>query len=141
MDAVIHGIIVTYHCGRGSVLLLRRTDMSLDQLVADYAQSRVDKGYWFARFDWSVIASADKEYLKGKKKKLIGRRIICKVTKDPKWRATWLSVDLEQQRVALPERYNYAALSRPPKRHNSSRPFQEAPKVNNLGRPWGGMMY
>jgi hypothetical protein len=135
----IHGIIVSYEAGRGTLLLSRGTEAALARLASIYLKSRVDKGFWFARFDWAVIATADKQDLKGKLKNLLGRRVICKVAQDPKWRATWLSIDLDSKRVVLPERRRNPIRSRPTKKNSSSRPRQEAPSLNNLARPWGGM--
>ena len=144
LNVPIHGIIVSYDAGRGSILLQRRDQVQIDALAAAYAKSNGDAGFWFARFDWNNITLADKELhktLPRKSRKLLGRRVICKVIKDPKWRTTWLSVDFDQPCVLLPERRTNPAPQGGGGKRSPSRNFRSAPKHNNIGRPWGGMQY
>jgi hypothetical protein len=148
MTRPINGVIVAYDAGQGVLLLQRASIASVEELAKRYARSKEDRGFWFARFAWSDIAESDRELLqqdgKSIRKTLLGRRVICTVAKDPKWRALWVSVDLDRGKLSLPERRahpeRYLVASAGGRKGESQlQRRRAAPRSNNLRRPWGGM--
>ncbi len=164
MSGAIRGVVVAYDAGHGVLLLQHRSFRTLPELVRQYAASQEDCGFWFASFTWSVISDSDKRRIEqllsanqGRRRRnqrrrfrsihavLLGRYVTCKVAKDPKWRASWISVDFENEKVQLPdrrvhtERYGSNKGSHRPSVREKivQRVAQRGP--NNLRRPWGGV--
>jgi len=55
MSVEVQGIIVEYSGMCGIVLIRHRSYQTLDELARAYAASKIDKGFWFAKFLWKSI--------------------------------------------------------------------------------------
>lgn len=118
--ADLRAVIVGYDGGRGILLVQHRKSPTLEATVGSYLQSPGDRKHWFAFFKWTSINKSDRAEVesrykevagtpreKGKKAKglgrvLVGMTVVCNLKKDPKWQATYLSIDFDAVRFDIP---------------------------------------
>jgi hypothetical protein len=98
----VEGLILSYHSkyGSGVVLLNRPGKSKFIEVIEEYMQDTLDKGYWFAKFEWSALDKDCKTKILSRIKHsrtrfqqrldlnrfMMGRLIICDVARSPKWK-------------------------------------------------------
>lgn len=150
-EVQVEGFIVTYGDNHGSVLLRHCSIPSLKDLACRYRSRRTQK-LWFASFQWKHLLPYHDNLRANKRQtlqhQLIGRRVVCKVVKDPRWRVISLYLDLQSARLITPPPPSNKGWFAPwevgkkkssPKKFNKRMIFATRSGGSNIRRPWGGM--
>ena len=154
MGTQFRGIVVAYNGMCGVVLLRHHSFQTIGELAKAYAESKIDKGFWFAKFSYQDLSLAER---KASKKLLVhdmilGRQVACEIAKDAKWHCISISFMKRSRRLELPTR-RYVAHEMMQERRESkgakakSKESQRDRRIQRLSqqvtsnatRPWGGM--
>jgi hypothetical protein len=157
LDAVIIG----YDGGRGILLVKHRSSPSIEATVDSYLRNPGARNHWFASFKWAMVNKADRAEIeslykavartpraKDKKAKGLGRLLVgmtalCTLKRDPKWQATYLSIDFDATRFDIPAtrvKTSPSPVGEPdcPNRFTERLRGIRASGETNIRKPWRG---
>jgi hypothetical protein len=106
----VRGIIVAYNMMTGVVLLQPNGPRGLAHIAKSYVASKSDKGFWFARFQWSDISMSHRTAITERRGErsirdfLLGRPVRCDLERAPKWRAVQIHIMFIGIKYGLPKR-------------------------------------
>lgn len=107
----VSGVIIGYRDGLGAVLLRHRSSPSTAATVQDYLKDEVNGRVWIATFRWRAINIDGRLWLQEKLKQskyftlesvMCGLHVTCELSKNPKWEATSIEIQMGKSQVNIP---------------------------------------